>query len=207
MTFRRMDRGTNEDWTSVVQATSVWQSRMPRRIKALLLQLREQSNGSEINQLEHGLQAATRALRSGASEELVIAALCHDMGTAISVENHPAIAAEILKPYVSRDVYEIVRTHQDFQRQHYHAQFGRDAGARRRYANKSWYETACRFSDEWDQTSFDPSYDHLPLEYFEPIIDRIFGRPRPQARTARSAVAGGWARVRRWLSRRAHSAR
>jgi predicted HD phosphohydrolase len=45
----------------------------------------------------------------------VFAALCHDVGKAISVPNHPAIAAEILKPYVRPEVYEMIRVHQDFQ--------------------------------------------------------------------------------------------
>jgi predicted HD phosphohydrolase len=197
-----MDRRTIEDWTIVVRATNEWQSRTPHRIKAMLLQLKEEINEAAINQLEHGLQTATRALRDGASEELVIAALCHDLGTAISVENHPAIAAEILKPFVSSDIYDIVLTHQDFQKRHYHPHFGKDSEARRRYINEAWYETACRFSDEWDQTSFDPSYCHFPLEYFEPLIDRIFKQPRPHSLTKRkAAVIRGGARIKRWLSR------
>ena len=32
------------------------------------------------------------------------------------------------------------------------------------------------FTDEWDQTSFDPAYDTLPWEHFEPMIDRLFSK-------------------------------
>ena len=39
----------------------------------------------------------------------------------ISVPNHPAIAAEILKPYVRPEVYTMIRVHQDFQGRHYYA--------------------------------------------------------------------------------------
>ena len=53
-----------------------------------------------------------------------------------------------------------------------------DPESRRRYANEPWYEMACKFTDEWDQISFDPEYDTLPLSYLEPMIERVFARPR-----------------------------
>ena len=185
MSFTRMDQGKIEDWKQIGQAVASRQSAMPAIIKAMLAKLEEQVDGFAVDQLRHGLQTATRAARDEASEELIVAALCHDIGKVISVENHPAIGAEILKPYVSRETYEIIRTHQDFQGRHYYALIGKDPEARSQYANEPWYETACRFTDEWDQTSFDPEYDTLPLEHFEPMIDRVFAAPRREA--ARSA--------------------
>ena len=185
MSFTRMDQGKIEDWMKIGQAVSLRQSSMPNIIKAMLLQLEEQVDGFAVNQLHHCLQTATRALRDGASEELTVAALCHDIGKVISVENHPAIAAEILKPYVSPDTYQIVRTHQDFQGLHYYALMGKDPDSRCQYASEPWYEMACVFTDGWDQTSFDPEYDTLPLSHFEPMIDRVFACPRKEmAQTA-----------------------
>jgi predicted HD phosphohydrolase len=178
MSFARMDQGKLEDWMVIGQAVVKRQASMPAIIKAMLLQLEEQIDGFAVNQLDHGLQTATRAAREGASEELIVAALCHDVGKVISVENHPAIAAEILRPYVSDETYEIVRTHQDFQGRHYYALLGKDPEARRQYADQPWYELACRFTDEWDQASFDPAYDTLPLSHFEPMIDRVFAHPK-----------------------------
>src|SRR4030095_12732679 len=174
MSFTRMDQGKIEDWMKIGQAVSQRQSSMPSIIKSLLLQLEPQVDGFAINQLQHCLQTATRARRAGASEEMIVAALCHDIGKVISVENHPAIAAEILKPYISRETYEIVRTHQDFQGRHYYALMGKDPEARRQYAGEPWYELACVFTDGWDQTSFNPEYDTLPLAHFEPMIERVF---------------------------------
>jgi predicted HD phosphohydrolase len=173
-----MDEGKIEDWMAIAQAVTQRQSSMPVIIKAMLHQLEEQVDGFAVNQLCHSLQTATRALRDGASEEMTVAALCHDIGKVISVENHPAIAAEILKPYVSRDTYEIVRTHQDFQGLHYYSLIGKDPDARRQYAGQPWYEMACVFTDGWDQSSFDPEYDTLPLSHFEPMIERVFASPR-----------------------------
>ena len=185
MSFTRMDQGKPEDWMQIGQAVAQRQSTMPSIIKSMLARLEEQVDGFAVNQLVHGLQTATRAERAGASEEMIVAALCHDIGKVISVENHPAIAAEILKPYVSRETYEIIRTHQDFQGRHYYALMGKDPEARRQYADETWFEMARCFTDEWDQTAFDPEYDTLPLAHFEPMIERVFAAPRREA--ARSA--------------------
>ncbi len=177
MSFTRMDQGKIEDWMVIGHAVAVRQGSMAKIIKAMLLQLEEQVDGFAVNQLHHALQTATRAARDGASEEMIVAALCHDIGKVISVENHPAISAEILKPYLSRETYEIIRTHQDFQGRHYYALMGKDPEARVQYATEPWYEMACVFTDGWDQTSFDPAYDTLPLSHFEPMIDRVFAAP------------------------------
>jgi predicted HD phosphohydrolase len=180
-----MDQGKIEEWMVIGQAVTQRQASMPSIIKTMLLQLQEQVDGFAVNQLQHSLQTATRAHRDGASEEMVVAALCHDIGKVISVENHPAIAAEILKPYVSNETYEIIRTHQDFQGRHYYALMGKDPDARRQYSDQPWYEMACLFTDGWDQTSFDPEYDTLPLSHFEPMVDRVFESPnRARALTA-----------------------
>ncbi|HKG21441.1 MAG TPA: HD domain-containing protein [Blastocatellia bacterium] len=177
MPFARMDEGRVEDWMVIGQAVGRRQAGMPSIIKAMLVQLQEQVDGFAVDQLQHALQTATRAAREGASEELVVAALCHDLGKVISVENHPAIAAEIIKPYVSKEAYEVVRTHQDFQGRHYYHLMGKDPEARRQYENEPWYSLACKFTDEWDQASFDADYDTLPLSHFEPMIDRVFAIP------------------------------
>ena len=188
MSFKRMDQGSIADWMVIGQEVGKRQARMPQIIKSMLAQLEEQVDGFQIDQLQHGLQTATRAVRDGASEEVVVAALCHDIGKVISVDNHPAIAAEILKPYVSRETYEIVRTHQDFQGRHYYALMGKDPDARKQYENEPWYDRAVQFTDEWDQASFDAEYDTLPLSYFEPMIDRVFARPLGSAKISAQAA-------------------
>ena len=184
MPFTRMDQGRVEDWMVIRDAVSERQSGMPKTIKTLLASLEEQVDGFAVNQLEHCLQTATRALRAGASEELIVASLCHDIGKAISPANHAGIGAEILKPYVSRETYEIIRTHQDFQGRHYYALLGKDPEARRQYVKEPWYPQACQFTDEWDQAAFDPEYDTLPISHFEPMIDRLFAQMPETARSA-----------------------
>jgi len=184
MAFTRMDQGQVEEWMIIGQQVMKRQAGMPAIIIKMLTQLEEQVDGFAVDQLQHGLQTATRAVRDGASEELIVAALCHDIGKVISVENHPAIAAEILRPYVSDETYEIVRTHQDFQGRHYYALMGRDPEERRKYEGLPWFDLACKFTDEWDQASFDPNYDTLNLDYFLPMIERVFSRSHPAGKGA-----------------------
>jgi len=100
MAFTRMDQGKVEEWMIIGQQVMKRQAGMPAIIIKMLTQLEEQVDGFAVDQLQHGLQTATRAVRDSASEELIVAALCHDIGKVISVENHPAIAAEILCLYV-----------------------------------------------------------------------------------------------------------
>ncbi|MGH3608884.1 MAG: hypothetical protein ACRDRD_12455, partial [Pseudonocardiaceae bacterium] len=62
---------------------------------------------------------------------------------------------------------------------------GRRPDTRRRFRRKPWNRLAERFSDEWDQASFDPGYDTLPLEHFEGSIREVFARRR-------AGSAPGW---------------
>jgi hypothetical protein len=55
---------------------------------------------------------------------------------------------------------------------------GKDPNSRSQYSGERWYDMACVFTDGWDQTSFDPEYDTLPLSHFEPMIDRVFASPQ-----------------------------
>ena len=178
MTFTRMDESTAEQWAVIGAETAKNQGRVADSVLAMLRSLDSIVDGFATDQLTHCLQTATRAERAGADDEVVVASLCHDIGKAISVPNHPGIAAEILKPYVREDVYWMIKAHQDFQGRHYYAHFGADPNARDKYAGSDWYGLAEQFADEWDQTSFDPDYDTESLEHFEPLVRKVFGSAR-----------------------------
>jgi predicted HD phosphohydrolase len=150
---------------------------VPDRMLAILRSMRGLMQGFLIDQLEHCLQTATRAERAGADVDMIVASLCHDMGKSISNANHPAIAAEMIRPWVSPDAYWIVKVHQDFQGMHYYARMGLDPMMRRKHQDHPAYELAAVFADEWDQTAFDPDYESYPLEHFEPMVREVFGRP------------------------------
>jgi len=179
-TFTRMDESTAEQWAVIGAETARNQGRVAERMLDLLRSLAEITDGFSTDQLTHCLQTATRAERAGADDEVVFASLMHDVGKAISVPNHPAIAAEIIRPYVRDEVVEMIRVHQDFQGRHYYHHFGGDPNAREQHRDTlapATFSLATRFADEWDQTAFDPDYDTLPLEHFEPLVRRVTAKP------------------------------
>ena len=134
--------------------------------------------GYQISRYEHSLQTATRAYRHGENEETIVAALIHDIGGTLAPYNHGAIAAEILKPYVSEKIYWIVKHHDLFVTYYWGHYRGLDRYAREKYREHPYYQATVDFCQNYDQNSFDPNYDTLPLEFFEPIVDKVFEKPR-----------------------------
>jgi len=175
--FTSMDVSTAEQWGAIGVETMNNQGRVADRVLMLLDSLAEVVDGFAVDQLTHCLQTATRAERAGADDQVVVASLCHDIGKAISVPNHPRIAAEILRPYVRPEVTEAILYHQDFQGRHYYEYIGQDPNAREKYVGQSWYALAEQFADEWDQTSFDPDYPTEPLSHFEDKVRAVFASP------------------------------
>ncbi|HTH06687.1 MAG TPA: HD domain-containing protein [Ilumatobacteraceae bacterium] len=180
-TFTRMDLSTAEQWAVIGKETFENQGRVAERTLGMLRSLAEVTDGFAVDQLTHSLQTATLAERAGADDEMVFASLLHDVGKAVSVPNHPEIAAAIIKPYVRDDVYEVIRAHQDFQGRHYYHHFGGDPNAREQHRDALTAEEwtlAEQFADDWDQKAFDPDYDTLPLEHFEPLVRDKMARGR-----------------------------
>src|SRR5579864_6609974 len=175
--FRRMDESTAEQWAKIGAETFEHQGRVADTILNMLQGLAAITDGFAVDQLTHSLQTATRAEEAGADSQMVVAALCHDVGKFVSVPNHPRIAAEILRPYVRDEVFHVIRTHQDFQGRHYYHHFGGDPEAREQYRGEAWFALGERFADEWDQTSFDPDYPTESLAHFEPLVREVFARP------------------------------
>jgi predicted HD phosphohydrolase len=170
-----MDESTTGEWQQIIVETIAYEEGMADRILAMLAQLEELTVGFAVDQLVHSLQTATRAEEAGAPTEVVVASLCHDIGKTVSVMNHPRVAAEILRPYVSDDTYHMILAHQDFQGRHYYEYIGGDTNARQKYVGQPWYALAEQFADDWDQTSFDPDYPTKPLSHFEPMVREVFG--------------------------------
>jgi predicted HD phosphohydrolase len=181
ISFTRMDESTKEQWLHIGAQHAVNQGRVADRMLMLLESLREITDGFNTDQLTHCLQTATLAELAGADEEIVFASLMHDVGKAVTVENHGAIAAELIKPFVREDVYQMIRVHQDFQGKHYYEHFGADPNAReshRAELTPEQFELAALFADEWDQIAFDAEYDTLPLEHFEPVVRKLTSETR-----------------------------
>ncbi|MCZ7531138.1 MAG: HD domain-containing protein [Acidimicrobiia bacterium] len=176
-TFTRMDESTAEQWALIGAETTENQPRVAEGILAMLRSLATITDGFAVDQLTHSVQTAALAEDDGASDEIVVASLCHDIGKAISVHNHPEIAAAILGPYVSDDVSWMIRVHQDFQGRHYYAYFGGDPDAREQYRDHPAFDLAAQFADQWDQRAFDPDGPIPPLEHFEGRVREQFAVP------------------------------
>ena len=108
-TFTRMDESTAEQWAVIGTETLNNQPRVAEQVLTMLRQLEGITDGFATNQLVHSLQTATLAEQAGADHEVVFASLCHDIGKVVSVFSHPDIAAEMIRPYVRDDVYQMIR--------------------------------------------------------------------------------------------------
>ncbi|HAQ22597.1 MAG TPA: phosphohydrolase, partial [Acidimicrobiaceae bacterium] len=110
--------------------------------------------GYPVDRFEHSLQSATRALRNDESNEMVVAALLHDVGDPIAPENHSAVAADILRPYVSDRTHWIIRHHGLFQGYYYFHHLGADRDARESFREHEWFDDCAAFCAEYDQNCF-----------------------------------------------------
>ncbi|WP_192037360.1 HD domain-containing protein [Halomonas sp. YLGW01] len=174
--FRSFDEARREEWALIDARFRDYQADASRRVLAHLDRLRGDHHGYPVDRYEHSLQTATRALRAGADEEMVVCALLHDIGDDLAPANHAEIAAAILEPFIDPLNAWMIRHHELFQGYHYRHFFGLDRHARDAYRDHPAFERTVRFCDDWDQTSFDPDYDTLPLETFVPMVERVLAR-------------------------------
>ena len=177
VTFTSMAEGTREDYELLDRLEDEFSKGTADRVLTMLRDLAGSLSGYKIDRLEHSLQCASRAYRDRADEELVVAALLHDIGDLLSPFNHSELAAAVLRPYVSEQTYWIVLHHGLFQSYYYAHHTGGDRNARDAYRDHPWYQDTVEFCHRWDQSSFDPDYESLPLEFFEPMVRRIFSQP------------------------------
>ena len=177
VSFTRMDEGTAEDYALVTRlAEDHKQAHLADNLLGQLRMMAGPMLGYHIDRYQHSLQTATRAMRDGAEEEMIVAALLHDIGDVMAPDNHSALAAAVLKPYVSERVHWIVKHHGLFQGYYFHHHLGGDRYARDRFKDHPWYADCIYFCHNYDQNAFDPDYDTLPLEAFEPAVRRLFAR-------------------------------
>lgn len=189
VSFRAMQDGTREDYLLLDESERVYATGLADRVIAQLQKLDHTLEGYPLTRLGHSLQTATRAMRDGADEELIAAALVHDIGDELAPYNHAEFAAAILRPYVRAEVTWIVAQHGLFQNYYYVHHLGGDRNARERYIDHPWYEACKHFCAAWDQCSFDPGYATEPLGTFEPLVRRIFARAPHDPRYASSPVS------------------
>ncbi len=171
-----MDAGDAADYALLDHLAKPYIAETGQRVLAYLETLSEGLMGYRVSRYQHSLQTASRALRAGECEEVVVAALLHDIGDALAPENHAELGAAVLRPYVAKHTHWMVRRHGVFQGHYYFDKIGADANERERYRSHPAFEATERFCAHYDQRSFDPDYDTLPIDAFEPLVAQIFAR-------------------------------
>ncbi len=176
VSFTEMKKGTKEDYILLDKNEKDFAKKTADRILKFLSSLTETLEGYQVSRLEHSLQSATRALHAGESEEMIVAALLHDIGDELAPMNHSEYAASILKPYVSEKTHWIVEKHGEFQAYYYAHHLGGNRNKRDKYKGHKYFDACVNFCEKYDQCSFDPNYESYPLEKFEPMVRNIFAR-------------------------------
>ena len=176
VSFTEMKNGTKEDYLLLDRHEKNFANKTAERIIGFMSNLTETLKGYQISRLEHSLQSATRAYRNGESEEMIVAALLHDIGDELAPMNHSEYAATILKPYVTEKTHWIIEKHGEFQMFYYAHHLGGDRNKREKYRDHKYYQDTINFCEKYDQNSFDPNYKSLPLDFFKPMVKKIFSR-------------------------------
>ena len=155
-----------------------YQQQLADRVLAHLGLLAGDYGGYAIDRLEHSLQTATRALRDGRGEEYVVCALLHDVGDTLGSDNHADVPAAIVQPFVSERNHWIGDKPAVFQGHYFFEYLGLPRDAREQFRGHEWFDATAEFCELYDQCSFDPAFESLPLSHFEPMVNRVFAKPR-----------------------------
>lgn len=176
--FTQMKDGTKEEYEFLTAHEIEYTKGTADRLLTALVELDESLSGYKVTRLGHSVQSATRAWRDGADTDWVVSALLHDIGDIYAPYNHDEYAATILKPFVREQCAWVVQTHGDFQMIYYGQHLeGFDQNKRDRHQGHPYFDDNVVFCERWDQASFDPDYDDLPLEFFAPMVREVFARP------------------------------
>ena len=176
--FHAMTEGTAEDWQRIAAAQAPHIAALPDRVLDHLRLLDGDYGGFAVDRLTHSLQTATRAYRANRDDEYVLCALLHDIGDTLGSFNHADIAAAVVKPFVTEANHWMVEKHAVFQGYYYFHLLGMDRDAREKYRGHEYFDHCAEFCEDFDQPSFEPGYDTLPLSHFEPLVREQLSAPK-----------------------------
>ena len=174
--FTQMKDGDKADYDFLTEHEIEHTKGTADRLLKALVELDEGLSGYKITRLGHSLQSATRAWNAGADIDWVVSALLHDIGDIFAPYNHDEYAATILKPFVREQCRWVVEKHGDFQLVYYGEHVGANPNKRDAYAGHEFFNDCAEFCENWDQSSFDPSYETKPIEFFAPMVQQVFAR-------------------------------
>ncbi len=176
--FHNMVEGTAEDWAIIADHAKSFNKGLTGRVIDHLRLLDGDYGGFPVDRLQHSIQTASRAHRDGRDEEYVVCALLHDIGDTLGSFNHPDIAAAILKPFVSEKNLWMVANHGIFQGYYFFHHLGLDRNMRDAFKDNPNFQYTAEFCHKYDQAAFDPAYESEPLDFFVPMVERLFAVPK-----------------------------
>lgn len=174
--FTAMKDGDKEDYDFLTRHEIEYTRGTANRLLTALETLDEGLSGYQVTRLGHSVQSATRAWRDGADIDWIVSALLHDIGDIFAPYNHDEYAASILKPFVREQCTWVVEKHGDFQMIYYGQHVGANPHKRDAYQGHAYFDDCAQFCERWDQSSFDPDYDSLPLDHFRGMVQQVFAR-------------------------------
>ena len=156
--------------------------------------------GEAVTQRDHALQCATLASRAGSDDELILAALLHDLAHLVTPEgrdtverHHGHIGAALVRPFVPPRVAWIIEHHVAAKRYlcavdpvyferlspasvHSLAVQGGPLGNEERTALAAhpWFADALSVR-RWDEEAKDPDAQTAPLTTWVPWLEKYFG--------------------------------
>jgi predicted HD phosphohydrolase len=176
--FSAMTEGTAEDYTIIAEHTMAHARKLPDRVLEHLSLLKGDTGGFAVDRLAHSLQTATRAYRDERDEEYIVCALLHDIGDTLASANHADMAATMLQPFISEKNYWVVKHHGIFQGYYFFHYVGLDKNLRDQFKGHKYWKDCAEFCDKYDQNSFDPNYENMTLEDFEPMVKSVFSQTK-----------------------------
>ena len=177
-TFTDLSKSSEEDWRIIAGQFAQFSGNLPDRIMDHLRLLHGDFGGFPVDRLTHSLQTATLAHQDGRDEEYVVCALLHDIGDTLGSYNHPDIAAAILKPFVSEANHWMVQHHGIFQGYNFFHYLGMDRNMRESFRDHPCFDQTEEFCAKYDCPAFDENAETLSLEFFEPMLRRVFAAPK-----------------------------
>lgn len=169
------------------------------QIEQLFAARGQEAYGEDISQTQHALQCATLAQRSGCSDNLIVAALLHDIGhlydspqAGISHDlHHEELAATLLRTLFPESVWQPIRLHVAAKRYFcavdpaYHADLSAASRASLALQGGPFHRAAAQaflrapYAKDaltlrrLDDLGKDPRMQTPPLKHFYPLIERL----------------------------------
>ena len=177
-TFKIMSESTQQDWDTIMVEQLKFMAGLAGRILDHMKLLDAEYGGFAVDRLQHSLQTAELAAEDGKDEEYVVCALLHDIGDTLGSTNHADVAASILQPFVSEENHWMVKHHGIFQGYNFFHFIGMDRNMRDQFKSSPNYERTAEFIEKYDNPAFDHDKPKLSLDLFEPMVKRVFARPK-----------------------------